>query len=392
MVTAEQVRMVPSGFTIEKTLPVGVYNVDLIPFQGWVLEPYAKKFVFGYDIYNLQNDFVDYVCKTYNEMTGNLGILLNGIKGTGKTVTAKELANRLNLPVIIVKSFGDQNQSLIEYLSTFNCDCIFFFDEFEKNFNEGDSTILQFMDGVYNSKYRKIFLLTTNTLSINPNLVDRTSRIRYVNTFGNLDISVVKAYLNDFLKDKSCINELIEFIDTLTISTIDILKTIVEEVNCHGIESFRKSKGFLNVTPEEYNYSLYMCHVPLPNFELARKREGEHIYTIDNFVESVRSRMQYEEQKFTASEEQLNDINEAYRKIRQTSPFKHSEYRNWEYNVKFKNLRVGDNTYYGEIIAIDYDKRVIVFKDEPCNDVWFAYVLNPDVTPSLYKHKTPSAF
>lgn len=44
---------------------------------------------------------------------------------------------------------------------------------FEKNFKEEDSTVLQIMDGVYNSNHRKIFLLTTNNMHINENLVGR---------------------------------------------------------------------------------------------------------------------------------------------------------------------------------------------------------------------------
>lgn len=48
---------------------------------------------------------------------------------------------------------------MIEFLSGIEGDCILFLDEFEKNFSESDSTILQIMDGVYNSKYRKVFLL-----------------------------------------------------------------------------------------------------------------------------------------------------------------------------------------------------------------------------------------
>lgn len=110
-------------------------------------------------MYGLQNEFIDHVIKTYHATEGNLGIMLTGTKGTGKTVTAKELANKLNLPIIIVKDMGDHNQSMIEFLSGIEGDCILFLDEFEKNFSESDSTILQIMDGVYNSKYRKVFLL-----------------------------------------------------------------------------------------------------------------------------------------------------------------------------------------------------------------------------------------
>ena len=70
---------------------------------------------------------------------------------------------------------------MLKFLATqINFDCIFFFDEYEKEFRE---SVLSFMDGVRNSQYRKIFLLTTNELEINNNLLGRPSRIRYVRSF-----------------------------------------------------------------------------------------------------------------------------------------------------------------------------------------------------------------
>ena len=64
------------------------------------------------------------------------------------------------------------------------------------------------MDGVYNSKHRKIFLLTTNQLYINDNLIGRPSRIRYKKTFGNLSAETIKSYLGDNLIDKSKSNQI----------------------------------------------------------------------------------------------------------------------------------------------------------------------------------------
>ena len=104
-----------------------------------------------------------------------------------KTVTAKELCNYLQLPVILVQSMGgNTNSKLIEYLSTaINFNCIFFFDEYEKEF-EDSSDVLSFMDGTYNSIYRRVFLLTTNELKVDSNLLGRPSRIRYKKSFDNL--------------------------------------------------------------------------------------------------------------------------------------------------------------------------------------------------------------
>ena len=381
-------RMISPSFVIKEKLPVKVYNVNLVPFTGWVLEPYANKFTFDYKIYDLQNDFIDHVCKTYNNTIGNLGILLNGTKGTGKTVTAKELANKLNLPVIIVKNFGDKNQDLIEYLSTINTDCIFFFDEFEKNFNENDSTILQIMDGVYNSSNRRVFLLTTNTMTINDNLIGRPSRIRYVKTFGNLDLKVVKEYLNDNLEDKTCVEEVIEFIDSLSISTIDILKSIVNEINIHGIKDFRKSKSFFNVKNNEYNYQIYMSSLNSRDYD-SDVENGGKLYTIDAFLDHTKARKKFEDTRIRCiTNKDYDKNNEEYNKVKVSNPFTNCEYRVMSSEVKFHGMKEGMETEFGIILKIDYEKNVLIVKDpeeDGYYDIRYINILNPNSKPSLYK-------
>ena len=123
-------KKVEGDFSTVETVPVGIYNIGL-SMSGWYLEKYADKFTFDYKIYGLQTEFCEHVLKTYKNTTGNFGIMLTGTKGTGKTVTAKILANYFNLPVIIVKDMEDSNQAMIEFLSGFNFDCVLFFDEFE---------------------------------------------------------------------------------------------------------------------------------------------------------------------------------------------------------------------------------------------------------------------
>ena len=211
MVNGSSYSQIDPNFEIEKTLSPGIYNLELTMF-GFQLKKFANEFVFPYKVYQLESEFIDHVLKTYENTTGNLGILLNGTKGTGKTVTAKILANRLNLPIIVLKSMGDQNQAMIEYISSLNSDCVLFMDEFEKNFKESDSTILQIMDGVYNSNHRKIFLLTTNEMSINENLVGRPSRIRYVKHFGNLSMETINEYLDDALTCAEARTDIVKFL------------------------------------------------------------------------------------------------------------------------------------------------------------------------------------
>lgn len=391
IVSDEGCRMISPNFTIEKKLPTKVYNINLVPFTGWVLEPYAAKFEFDYKLYDLQTDFIDYICKTYSSTTGNVGVLLNGTKGTGKTVTAKELANKLNLPVIVVKSFGDRNQDLIEYLSSINTDCIFFFDEFEKNFSENDSTILQIMDGVYNSSNRRVFLLTTNTMTINDNLIGRPSRIRYVKTFGNLELKVVKSYLDDNLEDKSCYEEVVDFIDSLTISTIDILKTVVNEINIHGIEAFRKSKDFFNVKCTEYNYSIYTSSVNIHDFELD-KVSNPRRFTIENFINIIKKRRELDDIKtHYVNYEEIKKAEVEFSEFRLQSPFTNVQYSQLECSIKFDLLKEGSETELGTVIYVDKANDIIIthyFEDDYYEEIRFIKCLNPKAKPSLYNSYT----
>lgn len=172
-----------------------------------------------------------------------------------KTVTAKELCNRLQLPVILVQSMGvDTNSKLIKYLSTsIDFDCIFFFDEYEKEF-KNSSDVLSFMDGTYNSIYRKVFLLTTNELNVDPNLLGRPSRIRYKKSFSNLSEEVTREILNDILEDKTAIEKVIELTHSMNIITIDLIKAIATEINIHGVEALSDIKETFNIEFSRFTY------------------------------------------------------------------------------------------------------------------------------------------
>lgn len=235
-------------------LPKGIYEVK-VSMTGFYLSKIAESFTFDYKLYGLNQKFIDYVLKTYENTTGNLGVLLDGIKGTGKTVVAKELCNRLQLPVILVQSMGvDTNSKLIKYLSTsIDFDCIFFFDEYEKEF-KNSSDVLSFMDGTYNSIYRKVFLLTTNELNVDPNLLGRPSRIRYKKSFSNLSEEVTREILNDILEDKTAIEKVIELTHSMNIITIDLIKAIATEINIHGVEALTDIKETFNIEFSRFTY------------------------------------------------------------------------------------------------------------------------------------------
>lgn len=376
-------KKVNGDFSTIDSLPLGVYNVGL-SLEGWYLEKYAEEFTFDYKIYGLETEFCEHVIKTFENTNGNLGIMLTGTKGTGKTVTAKLLANSFKLPIIIVKDMGANNQGMIEYFSSFNFDSILFFDEFEKNFSEKDSTILQIMDGVYNIGYRKIFLLTTNQMTVNENLVGRPSRIRYVKKFGNLDLKTVKEYLDDNLKVKEAYQDLLNYIDTLSISTIDILKSIVNEVNIHGIDGLTRAKEFFNVSTLEYHYSVYYASL---NYTIFMDPANRDKYSIKNFLRDIdhhRNPIPYPDFMRELSPEKYN---EDQKKIAKNW----NEYRQHNFSIdyksvtsdyKIKNLKVGMKFDGDIIIGIDYDNNVVITQYE--DYVYLNFITNSNTKPSLY--------
>lgn len=259
-------KMVPSAVTIENSIPVAIYSIGMNMQGEFYLNYVADKFEFDFELLNFEDKFINHVVKSYANTSGNFGVLMNGTKGSGKTVSAKILANKLNLPVILVDT---AYKGIDSFMASLNFECILFFDEYEKNFSKnGDTSILTIMDGVYNCKARKVFILTTNELSINPCLLSRPSRIRYKKEFANLNVDVVNHLFDKFLKDQSVRNELFNYVTSLEVCSVDIIKAIITEINIHGVEEFEYIKEIFNVKVSNITYRVVSSK--------------EHVYDYDN--------------------------------------------------------------------------------------------------------------
>jgi hypothetical protein len=152
------------------------------------------------------------------------------LKGTGKTVTAELICNELNLPVILVqKHYG----GLVSFLNSIQQDVIIFIDEYEKIYNKYDNSLLSVMDGAFRTDTRKMFLLTTNELSIERNMLQRPSRIRYIKSYTDLTLDVIMEVVDDKLIHTYLRDCTIKMISELPIITMDLVKAVVEEVNIH---------------------------------------------------------------------------------------------------------------------------------------------------------------
>jgi len=254
-----------------KKLPVAVFLLCQDVVGNKFLQKLEDQFQFNYKMYGLETSLIDRVLKTYKGTNGNLGILLNGIKGTGKTVTSKIICNELGLPVILLDSNLPDGHL---YLNDIPQDITIFIDEYEKIFNE-DADMLTIMDGAFNSAHRRMFVLTTNKLYVNENLIQRPGRIRYLKTFKDLDINIITEIVNDVVIHKHLIAETIRFVSALELITVDIVKAVCQEVNIHE-ESPEVFEDVFNVKKLSGKYDVFILGDDGKNypFETSAKMGG----------------------------------------------------------------------------------------------------------------------
>lgn len=232
------------------------------------LEKIDDTFRFNFKIYNLDcEDIISKIIKTwtsdlFRESNKNLGVIFNGIKGTGKTIAAKQLCNRIGLPVIVISKPVD---GMLEFIQSLHFESIILIDEAEKTFREEQEVLLKMIDGVYNDM-RKLYILTTNKLSIDENLLGRPGRIRYIKEFSNLPAKAVNDVIDDNLNDISLKDDVLKVVDSLEISTIDILKAIIDECNIMGSVP---SDSTLNIPKAKYKIQI----ISFDNLELKFHRE-----------------------------------------------------------------------------------------------------------------------
>jgi len=358
-----EMHLIEDNFDAQPALDDAIYKIVHDPMTNEIyLEWIGDTFRFDFTLYGIDEVFVKHVVGTYNkqESKRNIGVIMTGAKGTGKTVTAKLLANKLGLPVILVDR---PLPGLEDFLASIPHDCVFLFDEFEKNFrldgkdNLAGETMLAIMDGARNSDHSHIFILTTNELKVNKNLLSRPSRIRYVKEFGTtMPLSMVEHYIDDNLKYPERKVEIMNFIDSLTMVTIDIIKCIVDEINIHncGIDEF---KSFFNVVEAEYKY--YTREVVFDD-----EPNNPDPYTKDTFL-------------YRAKEIRPKEGDKSWTWL--------TSYGTLTLKKSFYKLSVGDHIGGFLIEEVDHDKHFLNLKDAKYGyRHQYIYVENPTVKPSVF--------
>ena len=235
--------------------PGMVYNIKVDSYTRAVSLEETTPFSMPSKVYCTSRDkrFIDKVLNSYKlSENGFTGVMLSGLKGSGKTIMAKSIANESNLPIInIDKSIRPWAlKVLVELLGDTNI--CFMFDELDKLLEDyDDSALLQILDGAYTKGKHMILFTCNNEAYISEYLIDRCSRIRYWRKFGEISPSLIMEMLNDKLNDKKEVESLTDFIkDNFEICSFDNIASFINEVNNYPTTTFEELFEDMNLTPK----------------------------------------------------------------------------------------------------------------------------------------------
>ena len=246
-------------------LPANTYTVCFSKNRGFFLEQ-SENFLISEKIYGKHIEKVRKVFRTYEmKETRNLGVILSGDKGIGKSLFAKLLCiNGIakGLPVIIVDSY---TFGIASFINSIDQRCIVLFDEFDKTFcgnsdsretmNDPQTEMLTLFDGINTSE--KLFVITCNNVQkLSAFLINRPGRFHYHFRFNYPTSEEITEYLQDNI-DKQYwgeIENVVSFAGRVKL-TYDCLRAIAFEINCG--ESFKSAIQDLNIINiEVQNYKV----------------------------------------------------------------------------------------------------------------------------------------
>ena len=278
---------VPVNNNFLDKLPKGVYNFTVKEKQNGLLLGFSpvEDFKIPENIVG-QDKHLTRVISTYNRLGKQMGVLLSGIGGAGKTVLAKRIAmecvNKGNMSVVVVNS--ETVGHLPMMMSMLKDDVVILLDEFEKMFDkvEKQNYLLTLLDGVMDHKH--LFLFTCNDINkINPYMLHRPSRIRYHFKFDRVP--------------KEIAHEIIER-DYIPVdnNNVAVLKLLTDMIDCLSYDMLFECIKECNLYPSENpmelvsDLSLEISDVNLENYDVMFKL-GDKVYDLEDFEEVIGERV-----------------------------------------------------------------------------------------------------
>lgn len=237
-----------------ENLPVATYKIGFGQFTGFFLEKQNDLEVKEEKIYGVHEKKVEKVLHRFEKFQKNMGVILSGDKGIGKSLFARMLAKKSlenGIPIILVDNYIP---GIVDFINSIQNEILVLFDEFDKTFaktkeEEPQAKMLSLFDGT--SFGKKLFVITCNDYNkLNEYLINRPGRFHFHFRFDYPNADEVKEYLHDKIDSKyyTEIPKVAVFSRKIKLN-YDCLSAIAMELN-EG-ESFENAIQDLNIISEE---------------------------------------------------------------------------------------------------------------------------------------------
>lgn len=248
--SGKRYRIFNNAITTYDQLPPKTYRVDYDPETRIFSLLEAHDFeIPETKIYGQHLDKVKKVLNSMDKMNRNLGVILSGDKGIGKSLFSKCLglkARKKGIPVILVNKY---HEGIANFLEEIEQTVMILFDEYDKTFDEKkhncQAEMLSLFDGV--SAGKKLFVITCNEIqSLSQYLINRPGRFHYHFRFLYPTADEIRDYMEDKL-DKQYYDEIenvIAFSVRMNLN-YDCLRSIAFELN-NGLK-FQEAINDLNI-------------------------------------------------------------------------------------------------------------------------------------------------
>lgn len=259
-------RIYDSSMRVFDALPIGSYTVRFDKQTGFFLEIASIADIKDGKIYGVHDAKCHKVLGSFAAFKRNLGVILSGDKGIGKSLFAKMLAAKafeIGLPTILVDEYIP---GIASYIESIEQECLVMFDEFDKTYGEvkakegsasPQTELLSLFDGFAHGK--KLFVVTCNELHrLNSFLVNRPGRFHYHFRFEYPTADEIREYLRDNVPEQYHreIEKVVMFSHAVRLN-YDCLRAIAFELSTGlSFDEAIADLNIVNVEREEYSVTL----------------------------------------------------------------------------------------------------------------------------------------
>lgn len=235
------------------TLPLGTYIVQATP-EGTLFLARVEEMKNPSRMYGGVENRAKRIINTFEQRPGTTGVLLDGEKGTGKSLLAREIsiqAGKHGYSTLLINAPW-RGESFNRFIQALQHPVVLVFDEFEKVYDsEQQQEILTMLDGTFESK--KLCVFTVNDpYRIGTYMMNRPGRIYYRYSYAGLDEQFVREYCVDNLHNQAHIDQVVAAAAMFPAFSFDSLKAMVEEMNRYS-ETAAEVLSVLNIRPDTAN-------------------------------------------------------------------------------------------------------------------------------------------